>query len=283
MIRNSSSNRKIIQHRYEDIVSDIVTSCLSLTQYQQLESDPFSWHDTLTQFVLQAYARCCDLVKFKVSLVDSMLFEPIVLYVKPEHIKEQFNHTEIIHVFSTQNLREIFTSINEYEIDPQECSSRSTFHPPAVFTKPLQQRNFKEKKLSTTLSNKLLRLYVVCDHAAYHYFELVKNKNCDYIHRNINRKKIQNAKNVRFFHNLLSATPNASLTNFTQEHEIQKREDSEAPGSFVNDFDKMFVLEAKDDEDISKKLSEETDDSLEAISDEEQTTSNDEDDNEQEK
>lgn len=228
---------------FEEQVKIRISSALPIAELRRLDLNPFQWDDAYVKFLLNIYSQLIDNLYFNVCFVDTKLLEPIIIYVNSENNKTFSN---ITHAVSRLFIRDILSTINPYYNDL--CGQKKIeFVPPSVFTKTSTAFAIEErKKLSITLSAKLMRLYIVAEHAAYHYFEFRDNKNCDYKHLNFHVKpKVK--RNIQFY-NIISNVPQSKFSGFTEEHKTIRREDGEHAHGFSNDFNDIFVYETKEKE-----------------------------------
>lgn len=223
---------------FEEHVKTKIISALPLGELERLDNNPFEWDDAYLRFVLNIYSILTDNLHFNVCFVDTKLLEPIIIYVNAENSTKYPN---ITHAVSKLFIRDIVGAINRFYVD--SCTQKKIeFVPPTVFTK--MNTSFATddvKNLSLGLSTILMRLYIVAEHAAYHYFEFLDNNDCDYKHANFNLKsKVK--RNIQFY-NIISKLPQAKFSGFTDDHYTIRREDGEHGKGFSNDFNLMFKYE----------------------------------------
>lgn len=242
---------------FEEQVKTRICSALPIGELRRLDTNPFQWDDAYLRFLLNIYSLLIDNLHFNICFVDTKLLEPIIIYVNSENNR---NYPHVTHAVSKLFIRDILNTINPYYND--SCGQKKIeFVPPSVFTKTSTAFNVEEnKKLSLTLSAKLMRLYIVAEHAAYHYFQFIDNNNCDYKHINFHAKsKVK--RNIQFY-NIISKSPQSKFSGFTEEHKIIRREDGENAHGFSNDFNDIFVYKHQEKEQPveSESESSETDD-----------------------
>lgn len=236
---------------FEEHVKSRILSSISPTNLAILNADPYEWNDLYIEFVVNLYASLTECRYFQVVYVDCMLLEPIVLFVDAED--KITDNPSITHAVSRLFLRNIFAKINTYTIT--QCNkNKLEFVPPAVFSKSNINFAFAEDtKLSITLTEKLLKFYIVAEHAAYHYSSFMNRKDCDYMHLHFNEP--DKTKRPSRFYDLLSAKPNKKVSNYTENHQVIRREDGEHAEGFVNDYASIFRVNS------SKKIDDDTSDS----------------------
>lgn len=225
---------------YISKILSYLTTSLSYENYQRLDKLPNQWDDIYITFLLNVYCQMCNSVKLMISFTDDQLLEPIILYINTD--KTVKNIPDITHVISLYSLKQIFGSISLISTNACEINSL-TFVPPKIFTKTTCSDTVNESfgNLSSELTNNLLRLICIADHAAYHYNSFAKLSDCDYKHINIIKRHAKSPKHVEYFHDLLTKKPNRNLMQFTEPHDILNREDKEITGGYSNEFHKMFI------------------------------------------
>ncbi|QLI62395.1 HgNV_033 [Dikerogammarus haemobaphes nudivirus] len=220
---------------FESYVQNIITSSLPASTFQKLNANPHEWDDAYIKFLLNVYAHLIEVQYFDVSFVDTILIEPIVLYVNAS--SKISENPMITHTISKLLIKKFIGTINNYSV---ECNkNRIEFTPPQVFTRSTVDYTLQEEpKLSSSLTNILIRLYLIAEHAAYHYFRFIESKNCDYKHEFITEKFT--TKRPTQFYQLITPTPNKKYSRFTTPHQIIRRDDSEHSDGYINDFENLF-------------------------------------------
>lgn len=219
---------------YESKVVNIVSSSISYSTIRRLEANPNEWDDAYFNYFLTVYAQLCDLFQFSYSIIETPMLEAITLHL-PSDSKTTLQ-SDLIHVISTYTVREFFSQINTIKINNCDAS-KMKFVPPPIFTKiSSNDISADRSKISLELTEKLLRLFILADHASYHYKSFMDTKDCDYQHKRINL-----SNKLTHFHNLITSKPNKSISQFTEDHDVLEKEDKHIDSEYAFDFSKIFV------------------------------------------
>lgn len=220
---------------YESKVVNIISSSLPYSTCRRLDANPNEWDDEYFNYFLSVYAQLCDLSQFSYSVIETPMLEAITLHL-PSDSKTTLQ-SDLIHVISLYRLREFFAQINTIKIN--NCDeSKMKFVPPSIFTKISSlDMSLDKTKISMDLTDKLIRLYILADHACYHYKSFMELKDCDYQHKKINN----NSTKFTHFHDLITTKPNKSIAQYTADHDVLEKEDKHVDSEYAFDFSKIFV------------------------------------------
>uniref|UniRef100_A0AAU8GBJ2 Uncharacterized protein n=1 Tax=Faxonius propinquus nudivirus TaxID=3139431 RepID=A0AAU8GBJ2_9VIRU len=222
---------------YEEKVINTITSMLTTAEFRILESNVNKWNDLYLKFLLQTYTYLCNLITINISVVITRLQEPITIYVDPDILISKVQPLDIIHTISLNMVKNLFSKVTNINIIDNK-KNLVEFRLPHVFTKVTDIVVLEDNKLSVFLTEKLLRLYIIAEHASYHYKSFIKFKKCDYNHKLMERNIFSDNP---FFHNIITNQPNEKLSKYTEEHISLYREDREIAGTFNNDPRQMFL------------------------------------------
>lgn len=217
---------------FEGFLCATIGSSLKVSEIRTLEQDPETWNDQLhMKCLLSIYVTLIGVPSIRIRIVESRLQEPITLYTYESaeastRSNEYFNQ-QPIHAVSLEYVKLLFARrpsfklrvshrpIKEYKIPKifsLHCIKKNlhvTQYNEAFHYSDCYNLNSEDEdilKLSPTLSRKLLLLYMIAEHAAFHYFIYEKYAKLDYEHRE------KHAIPGRLFlHELISTRKNSKI------------------------------------------------------------------------
>lgn len=200
MVPANESVSNVIINKFSDnligYVNNIVAGCLSTSELALLENEfhkGADWNEELyKKALLNMYSSRINNNSFSVRIINTSLLEPIMIYINQQKTnkkhtvldeEDSFNIDDIVHIVSMNYVKLLFNKQNKYIATTQE-KNLVEFKLPQLFG--VNDSNFMQPQnvISKELSYRLLVLYVIADHAAYHYFEFVKKQEIDYTHHN---------------------------------------------------------------------------------------------------
>lgn len=232
-----------------DTLSNRIIKCISSSlrkgDFEELQNDGCNkWNDLYVEMFLQIYSKLIDESTFTYICSDVFLNEPLVLF------KYNKNTVNYIHVVSVPFIKHFFLTKNKKKRIIPEESKLEEFKPPKFFL--CDAETFEDDDcdllfgssnrivLSNELIKKLIKMYVLADHAAWHY--LSDNKN-DYLHAGT-----REIENKVFLHNIITVNASEKLQTFI--HNPTKTEAK---------IKSLFIMKSTDSENSSSSDESESD------------------------
>ena len=255
-------------------LTNICNGALTTSNYKELNDYPNQWNDYYIKILLHMYTGLIgeDTINFKI--INQTLQEPIIWYKKnfqdvyktrnsytdnnnstnnnnnnnngddeeDTYGEEEFDPRTIEHVLSLNFIKNLFSIRYPTEFEVRMSRKRlEEFKLPPIFKINNSVPNYDEHPISAALTNKLLMLYVIANHASYHYNQFKATNNVDFAHNNIDKIPLTE-NNVFYLHNLFTKKPNRKIHQYVsdQHHQVV-----DCGTGSLNDLEEMFVFEKK--------------------------------------
>ncbi|UBZ25524.1 PmV-like protein [Crangon crangon nudivirus] len=235
---------------YDLLVNENIMMSLSPAYISRMEKDPNDWCDAYMKFLIQIYTLRCNESSIRVGITEGPLFEPIMTYMDGECSVSSSNKNNISHIISEHDVLNYFYRLPITKSKPSSTAPLE-FVPPKAFTKCIAIDTYTTQyNLSLALSENLLRLYVLADHAAYHYHRFVQHQDCDWTHKHIHT--VMDRKNL-FFHNLITNKRNERYGSYTECPKVLAREDGHHIKGYNSNYEEIFITPSTHPEDSSSE------------------------------
>lgn len=181
----------------------------------------FEWNTARDlNILLDMYTQLINESSIKVCVVEVQICEAIIVAAEED--------TSTVHIVNLDFIKQLFNVYcSQQNLNVQEMPNDQTntvYELPQIITvaKPTVIRDHLDIEKITPphpIMAKLVFLYVLADHAAYHYSQFIKYKDFDFKHLRIQR----NAGFCEFLHDLITTEPNEHIQDYiTTKQEMQK-------------------------------------------------------------
>lgn len=242
----SSLTSTSINSKSDTLYEHLTTICngaLNNATYKELDANPHQWHDYYINILLHMYITLIGEESIDCKFINQTLHEPILWYEKSNQKSnnifvgtqcEEFDAKNIDHIISVSYIKSLFSMKPPLELEVH-CAKQKLeeFKLPSIFKINDNQSDYTEHSLSLTLTNTLLMLYTIANHATYHYNQLKENNDADFDHKNIDKKEITN-DSVFYLHNLFTKKHNNKINQYVQD-----------PFARISSEKKMFIFHKK--------------------------------------
>ena len=230
-------------------VTTICNSALNNAIYKELDANPHQWHDYYINILLHMYITLIGEESIDCKLINQTLHEPILWYEKTKQKcnnnfigtqYEEFDAKNIDHIISVSYIKSLFCMKHPMEIEVH-CAKKKLeeFKLPSIFKINDTQSDYTEHSLSLTLTNTLLMLYTIANHATYHYNQLKENNDADFDHNYIEKIEVTN-DSVFYLHNLFTKKHNNKINQYVKD-----------TFTGISTEKKMFIFHKKHENNIS--------------------------------
>lgn len=219
-----------INSKFDTLSEHLTTICngaLTNAVYKELDVNPNQWHDYYINILLHMYITLIGEDSIDCKFLNQTLQEPILWYEKTKqkyndadeivsHF-EEFDTKNIDHIISIGFIKSLFSMKHPMEIEVQSAKTKlEEFKLPSILKINNTQSDYNEHSLSLTLTNSLLMLYTIANHATYHYNQLKETNDADYVHNNVEKTEATN-DSIFFLHNLFTKKPNNKIHHYVRD------------------------------------------------------------------
>lgn len=188
------------QNNLTEFITKNISRSIKRSELQELEHNPGDWSHKYLEVLVRIYMSLIHESRIRVLFIRKHLIEPIVLYETKVNLascgakqrrRNRASYTDpvpddaatdrLLHVFSTDYIVNYFLKESPFKCEPEK-RELAKIHLPKMFVLKDSQVEEQNYRLSDTLSQKLVKLYVLADHAASHFNEYRLTKNIEYNH-----------------------------------------------------------------------------------------------------
>ena len=255
-----------INRKFDTLLEHLTCICneaLPITKYKELDNNPNQWKDYYISILLHMYITLIGEDTINCKFLEQSLPEPIILYKRKKNQSinlankhaaasydimvgdedygddddnDEFDPTIIEHVLSINYIKNLFAVKFPFEYEVYAAKRKlEEVKLPSIFKIDNILPDYNEHSISIALTNKLLMLYVIANHAAYHYTQLKESKSADYAHNQI-EKTSQTSTGVFYLHNLFTRKPDDKISQY-----VSDRLTYCGDGDTSKDLEEMFV------------------------------------------
>lgn len=206
-----------------DLVQEVISSSLTLNEFKRmLQQKHYHWSNFLMKSLVSMYCNLTQQTTLHRKIIpDTELPEPIMIY------QDKRRNNELITVFCIPMVTSLL--VEDLGVQVTGVNKRiSGYVLPKTFD--ILQDNMTESSfsLNSVLSNHFIKLFVMANHAAYHYYSFLRRGDFDYSHEHV--KDVSGKLKSDFFNinDLISSKPNGTV-----ERLIRNDRKAKIPGRFI--------------------------------------------------
>jgi hypothetical protein len=188
-----------------ELIANAFGKCLSREDIIRMQPNPAKWFDDIhPKVLLSLYSHMIGVEKIPVAIVNDKLIEPITLYRGPKN--------KLIHCVSIDYCKTLFQLEPMFRVENAKQVLMTFNYPEILTVGDSNQVGYSKYVLSRPLTVKMLVLYNIANHAAYHYALFKQYKTLDYTHSNM-----RDISKEFFLHQLITPTKDYKIANYVKE------------------------------------------------------------------
>lgn len=188
-----------------ELIATALGRCLTDNDINSMSKNPSLWlSDIHPKIILALYCHMIGADRISVTCINEKLIEPITLYKGPKN--------KLIHCLSLDYCQTLFQLEPMFKVENAKQVLLTFNYPEIITIGDSDQVGYAKYTLSRPLTVKLLLLYTIANHAAYHYCLFKAYKTLDYTHSDM-----RTISKEFFLHQLITSTKDSKIANYVKE------------------------------------------------------------------